>query len=748
MRCKSVFKILWTLNIIVFFKLSLFGQVIEPTVNDWRTDLDSVINDIRLLHPDPFTKTGKNKFMREVLALKESIPTLTQEQRTVRIMQLVASLGDGHTLMEPNNRRFAFWYPVRLYEFSDGYFVTSAHKSVSELAGAQVLEIAGLPVAEAMKQIRSLIGADNEFAGKERLWAFHNAGLMKGLGYAAANGELKVKFKLRDGKTVEKILTPSKTDNPRFKTDDATFDWQFRPEVYGLPFGKDEEWITAYKNLPATAFETSDLTRPPHLTDRKPFGARALPEQDTYYVRTNYVNDTTFVPFFQNVMKEVDAQKPRRLILDWRFNFGGDASKMYLVLQEFIKRADNRPWKELYILTGQKTFSAAILAIAEFIDNVPLTIIGEPAPAGLNHYGDPTSRTYNRIGMILNVSTLKHQKSSSDDLSESIPVDVPAPFSFADYVSGRDSAIDPILRGEDMRSIPVIARAEGGAAARKIYQERKAKFGKLSWWSPPKEFDLRQACDWLREQKRTTDALETCKLNAEINPYIWNVWYNLAIAQREAGLLKERLASYRCVVEIAPDNWNVPSIKRLMAQPGNEGDDLAPGCPAEKKAKPSETASNQKVSFTVSPTNDFKPAVVRYGATVAETEKVLAGLCKKVTVRQINQPFIVLREIVKDKQMQIDCDGLDYFGKPRWAEFVFADDSLEMVWILTEKADEENLLKAMTAVSGDITHRNEKFIATTKGRAALRTDKPEVLLYSEKLAPKVSGWFDKDSTFR
>lgn len=719
-------------------------------VNDWRSDIDSIVNDIRLLHPDPFTKIGKSAFLRQAAALKDAVPLLSEEQRVVRLMQLVASIGDGHTILEPNSAAFASWYPVRMYAFSDGYFVTSAHKSVMDLAGTEVLEIAGRPVAEAMTEARSLIGADNEFARKERLWAIHNAGLMKGLGYAAPNGEMKVKFRLRDGKIVERKLQPSLADNPRYKGLESRFEWQFRTEMYGLPFGADADWISAYKGLPSSAFQTPDLARPPHLTDRLRYSARPLPESDAFYIRTNFVTDTDFIPFFQNAMKEVDQQKPRRLILDWRFNFGGDGSKMYLVIQEFIKRADHRPWQELYILTGQKTFSAAIMAIDAFIDNVPLTVVGEPSPAGLNHFGDPTARTYHRTGVFLNVSTLRHQMSSSDDLSEYIPVDVPAPFSFADYAAGRDPAVDPILRGDDMRSIPVIARQDGGAIARRVYLERKAKFSKYDWWLPPKEYDLRQACDTLRDQKRMTEALETCQLNAEIHPYIWNVWYNLGLTQRAAGLQKERLASYRCVIEIAPDNWNVPGLRQLMAQPGNEGNELAPGCPAgDGKAKPEETTTTggQKVSYNPSK-EEFKPAVVRFGATVAETEKALTGLCKKITTHRINPPFLVLREDVKDKQMQIDCDGLPYFGKPRWAEFVFADDSLEMVWILTETGDEQTLLKAMTDASGEVTHRNQKFTAAVKGRAALRTDRPEVLFYSEKLAPRVLPWFGENSTFR
>ncbi len=88
------------------------------------------------------------------------------------------------------------------------------------------------------------------------------------------------------------------------------------------------------------------------------------------------------------------------------------------------------------------------------------------------------------------------------------------------------------------------------------------------------------------------------------------------------------------------------------------------------------------------------------------------------------------------------------FGKPRWAEFVFADDALEMVWILTSAEEEQSILQTMTALLGAPTQRNGKFVAVTNERAALRLDKPEVLFYSEKLAPRVLPWFGLNSTFR
>lgn len=49
---------------------------------------------------------------------------------------------------------------------------------------------------------------------------------------------------------------------------------------------------------------------------------------------------------------------------------------------------------------------------------------------------------------------------------------------------------------------------------------------------------------------------------------------------------------------------------------------------------------------------------------------------------------------------------------------------------------------------GAPTHRNAKFVAFAGAHAALRTDVPEVLFYSPRVASAVEGWFAEPSTFR
>jgi hypothetical protein len=572
-----------TMSLLVIAVSLATGGISESraaTVADWRRDVDAIVRDVVAYHPDPFSRTGELTFLRSAKALKDALPRLHESQRIVALMRLIASLGDGHTTVELQDRKYAVWYPVRLYEFSNGYFVTSAHVSVRELAGAEILKIADRPTAEVVDAARSLFGADNRFDTRERLFAVHNAFLMEGLGYASQDGSLEISARLRNGDIVNRVLIPRAADD-RYSPGVPIFEWTFQSEVYGMPFGTADEWVAAFGNLPSSAFQQPAAERPPHLHQRTRYSRRALPRQDAYYIQLNQTDDGGMGPFMAEALREVDQQQPRRLILDVRYNFGGDGSVVASMLHQFIRRQLDPPWQELYLITGPKTFSAAMAIVVGLREHTIVSIVGEPAGAPPNFFGDAESRQYPAIGLDLHVSTLRHQLVSSDDLRTHVPVDVLALMSFQDYVSGRDPAVDDILRGREMRSLPVIARMDGGAAARRVFHDRRKRFQSVSWWSAPEEIQLRFACDDLLAAERVEHALETCRLNSEIHPFVWNTWYNLAGAQKQAGMEVERLSSYQCVVELAPNNWNVPGIRRLFARLQVQPEP-PPGCPTGK----------------------------------------------------------------------------------------------------------------------------------------------------------------------
>ena len=61
-------------------------------------------------------------------------------------------------------------------------------------------------------------------------------------------------------------------------------------------------------------------------------------------------------------------------------------------------------------------------------------------------------------------------------------------------------------------------------------------------------------------------------------------------------------------------------------------------------------------------------------------QPLLDAACTSVTIREL--PLEEM-PIAQTSHIQADCTGLDHAGAPRDAEFVFADDALAFVWVLT-----------------------------------------------------------------
>lgn len=561
----------------------------SATVDQWRRDIDHMVERIGALHPRPWGEIGRVAFLRRVAELKRDLPSLTEAQRTARTMALVALIGDRATQVEPDNPAFNTWYPIRVYAFEDGVHVTAAHRSVADLAGARLIEVGGRPAEEAVALAGGLLAANSPAERRERLYPFHNAGLMQGLGLAETDGRLKVRVRLTSGRVVERLLDPAATQNPAYAASGASpFIWADLPEVYGVPLGAHDEWVTGIQGLPASAFRTADEARTPYLGLRRVFYARPIPDQDAYYVQLNYMSNSaqeTFEDFFRRTLADVDVRKPRRLIIDLRFNAGGDGSKGLMMAHEIVRRGPDTPWREVYILIGRRTSGAAMSAIDAFVRNTPTTLVGEPAGGALNGVSDSRSFLYPDLRLRLSVATSLGQMGEATDISESLLPDVPALWTFEDWAAGRDPAVEAILAGQEMRSVGVIARMDGGAAARALDNARRPGFEQHhAWWRPIRFEAVKSAGYGLMRDGRPADAIEVFTLMTEIYPNEWNSWESLGRAQTAAGDAVAARSSYRCALALDPENFDAGDLRAALAQAPAEAPTTPAGCPAPFRA--------------------------------------------------------------------------------------------------------------------------------------------------------------------
>lgn len=134
------------------------------------------------------------------------------------------------------------------------------------------------------------------------------------------------------------------------------------------------------------------------------------------------------------------------------------------------------------------------------------------------------------------------------------------------------------------------------------------------------------------------------------------------------------------------------------------------------------------------------PANIAFGENLDVMTPVLEDLCANHDVRTLDPADLPIAEL---SHVQVDCHGFDHAGAARLAEFVFADDRLAFIWILTDASEEAEHLDALHTRYGTPTHDTPAFVAFADDRVALRRDTPEFLYYGEEIAPMYRAWFDQ-----
>jgi len=137
-----------------------------------------------------------------------------------------------------------------------------------------------------------------------------------------------------------------------------------------------------------------------------------------------------------------------------------------------------------------------------------------------------------------------------------------------------------------------------------------------------------------------------------------------------------------------------------------------------------------------------RPDAARFGESLDAMAPTFADACDNHEVRGLE---LAALPIATTSHIQVDCRGFYHAGAERLAEFVFADDSLVFVWVLTSAEEEPALLERLIASYGTPTHDTALFAAFADNNLALRRDIPELLYYSEAVAPLYRGWFDQSA---
>lgn len=405
------------LSIYSLLLLGIFCQA--QNENKWITDIDYYHKTLEEKHINLYHTISKEEFSAEIANLKSRLPSLTDFQVVVELMQLThkvgAGKGDGHTSV-PLWGRNLNRYPIKLFDFDGELRVLGTDKRQKQLLGKILISIDGVSIEEIYSKVSKLTPfTENKQSAMDRTCSYMlNAEILKAIGIVKKVEQAEFKF-VDDNGIYSSVILKS--------------------------YSKDALTSIAYEAL--TISHPSII--PPEDSKFKKLWFTSLDHSKTVFINfKQYPSKKDMNEFSKNVYTFIQQHQSTSLIIDLRDNYGGDFFKG-LDLISWLNLADSIDWSsKVYVLINRSTFSASMVNAVQFRQILNAKVIGEPSGANPNGYQDMGQ--FNLPNSNLGITYSKRIFHLQDSNSQGIRPFVLISPSWEDYKNGRDEVIYWVLK--------------------------------------------------------------------------------------------------------------------------------------------------------------------------------------------------------------------------------------------------------------------------------------------------------------
>ncbi|WP_431134655.1 S41 family peptidase [Psychroserpens mesophilus] len=338
----------------------LFAQTSNKI--NWKEDLKIYKASLEQKHIDLYHSVTKEEFVYEWNKIYNNVDSLNDFEIILELMRLTRRVNDGHTAVSLRNMA-THRFPFEIEYIDKEWRVVKVIKEHKSLLKLSLMAIDDVPIEEVSMKVSQVTQfVENEYSETLRTSSYltisellYNLDITKNRNTAQFtflnenSKEIKVTLKALDKTAIDKgNFTELNIGIPEIiKPDKPMFDYL---------------WYTSIKNIKAIYINFESY---PSFEDMQVFG-----EQLVSYIQ-------------ENLMKQV--------IIDMRNNGGGD---LYVgtVLAYALNLADSIDWKNgVFVLTSNKTFSAATSNAALFKQLLNAKIVGQPTGSNPTGYQDMDS---------------------------------------------------------------------------------------------------------------------------------------------------------------------------------------------------------------------------------------------------------------------------------------------------------------------------------------------------------------------
>jgi len=347
-------------------------------------DIDILKDNLIKYHPNPYKFLTKEKLENEFKALEQST---SLKDFALGIMKSLAKLKDGHTELYPSDEVFGTTnYPIKIGYLTDGYYLLKTSDKYKEYLGKKIVKIHGKDMEEVEEIFSQVIPLENIVSLKYYLSSkLKEPVLCKELGLNDG-GNLVVEFE--DGKVLN--IEPS----------------DYNTELISLQKAPVEGRLYWSKIL-----------------------------EDAFYFQYNECEEDSDYPI-SKVIKEIEGSKLGKVIIDLRFNKGGD-SEVLQPLIEYLKEKDMK----VIVFTGQDTYSSAIMNTIRLSRIKGSISIGDIPHGSPTHYGQYMKVRLPNTGLEVKIST-KYFKYDGYELGDVFKPMYEVKQSIGEYMDGKDGCME------------------------------------------------------------------------------------------------------------------------------------------------------------------------------------------------------------------------------------------------------------------------------------------------------------------
>lgn len=390
-----------------------------PDTIDWKHDLDIYKTSLEQKHIDLYHTVSKDAFNSEWTDIYENLATLDDFEIIMKLMHLTRQIHDGHTsvsLRHLDTHRFPI--EIKLIE-GQWRIVKTLHENKTLLA-TTLESINGRPIDEVASKVSDLAQfVENEYS------------LTKRTGDYLPIAELLYHLKLIDA------------------PDTATFgvrDSNNKLMDIALTAVADSIWADS-NNLSKMLVTVPEIAVP--KPDRPNLWFAPIANSHALYIDfKSYPTFEAMQGFGQQVVSYIQDHQIKQVIIDLRDNGGGDLY-VGVVLAYALNLADSIDWNHgVFVMTSNKTFSAATSNAALFKQLLNARIVGQPTGSNPNGYQDMDTFTLPSSKLVITYS--KRRFRLSNQINTALKPDITIHPKWEDWLNGTDTVLRDLIQREGL----------------------------------------------------------------------------------------------------------------------------------------------------------------------------------------------------------------------------------------------------------------------------------------------------------